>query len=79
IRCYYANPYTIGSIWKCDGLKQNVQYVMDVYDLQGRVRLNVPIPEDGTFRIMGRLDEGMHLMTIRGGLDIHTEKVLIAH
>ena len=75
IRCYYSNPYTARGIWRCEGLKAEVPYVVDVYDLQGRHRYTQSIPSDGLFRIDRELDPGLFMVVIRGGLDQHTEKV----
>lgn len=75
IRCYFSNPYAARGIWRCEGLKAEVPYVLDVYDLQGRHRYAQSIPSDGLFRFDRELDSGLYTVVIRGGLDVHTEKV----
>lgn len=77
IHCYYPNPYALGAIWKCEGLKRDVEYVLDVYDLQGRHRHVRRVPIDGVFRIDGSLPSGYYTVVIRGGLDTHVEKVYV--
>ncbi len=78
IRCYYSNPYPARGIWRCEGLKTEVPYVLDIYDLQGRHRHVQSIPSDGLFRVDSDLDSGFYTVVIRGGLDLHTEKVYIS-
>lgn len=77
IQCIYANPYMPGLPWYCKGLLSGEEYTLTVYDLQGRVRHHQVIKGGDTFRPGGFLENGMYIVSIRGGLTAHQEKVLV--
>lgn len=77
IDCNFANPYTIGLPWYCESLKENITYSVDVYDLMGRLYYSNTFSGGSSFTIHQQIPPGMYSVVIRGGLDQHTEKVLI--
>jgi hypothetical protein len=76
IDCLFANPYTRGLPWHCKALKDNVLYTLEVYDLQGRLYHAQQFQGSDTFRINASIPDGLYQVVIRGGLDLHSEKVL---
>lgn len=77
IDCLFANPYLLGLPWFCDNLKSDVNYIVEVYDQWGRLFFQDNIQSKATFRLNGNIPPGMYNVIVRGGLDYHTEKVLI--
>lgn len=77
IDCTFANPYIIGLPWYCESLKVDVQYTIEVFDQLGRLYYSDRFMGNSTFRISKQLPEGFYLVVIRGGLDYHTEKILV--
>lgn len=77
ISCQFANPYIQGLPWHCASLKSEVQYTLDVYDLVGRHYHTSTFMGHHTFRVRANLPPGFYLFVIRGGLDQHTEKVIV--
>jgi len=77
IDCVFMNPYFLGLNWKCNSLKDNVLYTVEVRDLWGRSFFADQFMGNRAFRIDGNIPPGVYIVIIRGGLDIHTEKVII--
>lgn len=77
VTCFYANPYTVGLPWFCEGLPEDELYTLTISDLQGRTHHQQVIRGGNTFRPAGALDNGFYIITISGGLLRHTEKVLV--
>lgn len=77
IECLFANPYVLGFPWYCESLKANVPYTIEVFDLYGRKFFSNTFTNKSTFRITGSIPDGFYIVVIRGGLDYHTEKILI--
>ncbi len=77
IDCKFANPYLLGLPWYCDKLKSDVIYSVEVYDLWGRLFYEDTFESNATFRLNGDIPPGLYSVVIRGGLDYHTERVLI--
>lgn len=77
IACAFMNPYILGLSWKCSSLKENVLYSVEVFDLWGRRFFAKQFLGNRAFRISGNIPPGVYTVVIRGGLDVHTEKVII--
>lgn len=77
ITCIYANPYSIGLPWYCKSLKREVQYNIELFDITGRLYYADTFTGGNTFRIKRSLPSGVYIALITGGLDRHTEKVII--
>jgi hypothetical protein len=77
VTCVYANPYQIGQPWFCDALKKDVVYAIEVYDLLGRSYYRSYFTGGYSFRIENYIPPGIYVVVLRGGLDLHTEKVVI--
>jgi hypothetical protein len=77
ITCVFANPYETGEPWYCESLKKDVVYNVEVYDLHGRSFYQQYIMGGYSFRVDGNIPPGFYLVVISGGLDVHTEKVVI--
>jgi len=78
VQCFYANPYTVGLPWYCEGLLSDEIYTLSIFDLQGRLHHRQVIRGGDTFRPGGGdLESGLYLITLSGGLTQHTEKVLV--
>lgn len=77
ITCVYANPHTIGLPWYCESLKREVQYTLELFDITGRLYYADTFMGGNTFRIKRNIPSGMYIALITGGLDRHTEKVII--
>lgn len=77
IECAFMNPYILGLNWKCSSLKDDVLYTVEVRDLWGRSFFTDQFKGNRAFRIVGDIPPGVYIVIIRGGLDVHTEKVII--
>ncbi len=77
INCYFANPYLQGLPWHCDGLKSDQLYTIEVFDTWGRAFHKAVFKGSDTFRINSEIPPGFYTVVLRGGLDVHTEKVFI--
>jgi len=77
IECAFMNPYILGLTWKCNSLKDNVLYTVEVRDLWGRNFFTDQFLGNRAFRIDGDIPPGVYIVIIRGGIDVHTEKVII--
>ncbi len=77
ISCSFANPYTIGLPMYCESLKKDVLYSVELYDQQGRFFYGAQFLGQHSFRINEPLPPGFYVVVIRGGLDVHTEKMII--
>lgn len=77
ISCAFMNPYILGLSWKCNSLKANVLYTVEVKDLWGRNFFSDQFMGNRAFRIDGNIPPGVYIVVIRGGIDVHTEKVII--
>ncbi len=77
IDCLFANPYIIGLPWYCESLKANVVYTVEVFDLYGRLFYSDTFKNKSSFRITRSIPNGFYIVLIRGGLDYHSEKILI--
>lgn len=77
IDCVFANPYKAGLPWYCQSLKPNVKYTVQVFDQLGRCFYSDQFMGDSSFQISKPLPDGFYIVVIRGGVDYHTEKVLI--
>lgn len=77
IFCRFPNPYTVGLPWFCESLKQNVPYTLELYDQLGRLHYQSTFIGHHTFRITRQVPAGYYTAVIRGGLDVHTEKVIV--
>ncbi len=75
--CIFQNPYLIGLPLYCDHFKDDLTYKLEVYDLMGRVHHTMTFRGKNSFRVRGDIDPGLYLFVFSGGLDVHTEKVLI--
>jgi hypothetical protein len=77
IDCQFVNPYLLGLPWFCDNLKEDVNYTIEVFDIYGRSFYQSQISNNASFRLSGNIPPGLYNVVIQGGLDRHTEKVLI--
>jgi len=77
IDCVFMNPYFLGLNWKCSSLKDDVLYTVEVYDLWGRRFFANQFMGNRAFRIDGNIPPGVYTVVIKGGIDVHTEKVII--
>ncbi len=77
ITCRFANPYTIGLPWFCESLKTDVLYTIELYDQIGRIFYTGQFLGQHTFRISKQVPPGFYNVVIRGGLDVHAEKVIV--
>jgi hypothetical protein len=77
ISCTFANPYTIGLPWFCESLKTDVLYTVELYDQIGRIFYTGQFLGQHTFRISKHVPPGFYTAVIRGGLDVHTEKIIV--
>lgn len=77
IVCSFMNPYFLGLMWKCSSLKDDILYTVEVRDLWGRSFFADQFMGNRAFRIDGNIPPGVYIVIIRGGLDVHTEKVII--
>lgn len=77
IACSFMNPYVLGLSWKCNSLKEDVMYTVEVYDLWGRRHFADQFRGNRAFRIHGNIPPGVYTVIIRGGIDVHTEKIII--
>jgi hypothetical protein len=77
IMCRFENPHTVGQPWFCESLKHDVVYSFEVYDLLGRLHYSGEFEGQDGFRIERSIPPGVYLAVIRGGLDVHTEKVVL--
>ena len=77
INCTFTNPYIKGFPWYCESLKESVNYTLDLYDISGRHFHSQQFTGGSTFRIRGDIPSGIYVAIIRGGLDVHSEKVII--
>lgn len=77
IDCLFVNPYIVGFPWYCESLKANVVYTVEVFDLFGRKFYSDTFSNKSTFRITSSIPDGFYIVVIRGGLDYHTEKILV--
>jgi hypothetical protein len=77
IQCFFSNPYSAGLPWFCESLKTNINYSLEVYDMQGRLHFADQFRGGSVFRIDRELEPGFYTVLIRGGLDVHSEKILI--
>ncbi len=77
ITCHFANPYLQGLPWHCDGLKSDQLYTIEVFDTWGRAFHKGVFKGSDTFRIDSNVPPGFYTVVLRGGLDVHTEKVFI--
>jgi len=77
IECAFMNPYFLGLSWRCSSLKENVVYTVEVFDIWGRKYFADHFLGSRAFRIDGNIPPGVYTVVIRGGIDVHTEKVII--
>lgn len=77
IDCQFVNPYLLGLPWFCENLKDDVNYTIEVFDIYGRSYYQSQISNNASFRLSGNIPPGLYNVVIQGGLDRHTEKVLI--
>lgn len=77
IKCFFVNPHTVGQPWHCDGLLQNENYTLSVYDQNGGLHHTQQFKGGNYFRITENLNNGLYMIVLTGGLTTHTEKVLI--
>lgn len=77
IDCLFVNPYIVGLPWYCESLKANVVYTVEVFDLFGRQFYSDTFTNKSSFRITRSIPNGFYIVVIRGGLDYHTEKIII--
>lgn len=77
INCQFANPYLLGLPWYCNNLKDDISYTIEVFDMWGRSFYQGQISNNASFRLSGNIPPGLYNVVIQGGLDRHTEKVLI--
>lgn len=77
IVCLFENPYIVGLPWYCESLKANVDYTVEVFDLFGRKFYSDTFTNKSSFRITQSIPDGFYIVLIRGGLDYHSEKILI--
>ncbi|MCA1750257.1 MAG: T9SS type A sorting domain-containing protein [Flavobacteriales bacterium] len=77
ITCIYANPHTIGLPWYCESLKRDTHYKFELFDITGRLYYADSFMGSNTFRIKRNIPPGVYIALITGGLDTHTEKVII--
>jgi hypothetical protein len=77
IDCTFKNPYYAGLPWYCESLKDDVIYRVSVVDIQGRVTQEKAFTGGTSFRLDNPLEPGYYTVLITGGLDYHTEKILV--
>lgn len=77
INCIYANPYTIGLPWNCEGLMRDVQYSFEIFDLRGRLYYADTFKGGDSFRVRRSLPSGVYIAVITGGMDRHAEKLIV--
>lgn len=77
IRCNFMNPYILGLSWSCPYLKEGINYTIELYDLNGRLRYSDQIIGNSVFRIDGNIDSGFYTVVISGGLDVYSEKIIV--
>lgn len=77
VTCVFPNPYQKGQPWYCDALKKDLVYSLEVFDLLGRSYYQSYFTGGYSFRIDGPIPPGIYIAVLRGGLDVHTEKVVI--
>lgn len=77
ISCIFANPYTIGLPWNCEGLMRDVQYSFELFDLAGRLYYADTFKGGNSFRVRGHVPPGIYVAVLTGGMDRHAEKVIV--
>ncbi len=77
ITCFYSNPHVPGLPWFCESLLVGEEYVLTVYDQTGRLHHEQIIVGGSTFRLESALENGLYVVVVRGGLTVHSEKVLV--
>jgi hypothetical protein len=77
ITCQFANPFIYGLPWFCTSLKADQIYTARVFDLWGREHYRTTFKGDHPFRILAHLEPGMYVVHLEGGLDVHSEKLLV--
>ncbi len=77
IVCRFVNPYTTGLPWFCENLKSSVIYSVKIFDMMGRLFHSHHFEGGSPFRIHTPLKPGFYMVVIEGGLDLHTEKILV--
>ena len=77
ISCRFQNPYTLGTPIFCQSLKPDLLYDLELYDIYGRRFYSAKVYGGQVFRLQGAIPRGMYILSIRGGLDAHSEKLII--